>query len=221
MPDGDTLPPARPAATVVLVRDGADGLEVLLLRRSEIGAFPGMWVFPGGRVDDADPGADELERARSAAVREAMEEVAVPLDPATLVTWAHWTPPAVQPKRFVTWFFVAPWTGTPVVVDGHEIVDHVWVSPGAALADGLAMAPPTVVTLHQLAERASVAAVAAAGPPFGVERFATKHVAIGDATYLLWHGDAGYDTEDAAAPGPRHRAELHGMRVRSYLRTTV
>ncbi|MGH2476172.1 MAG: NUDIX hydrolase, partial [Candidatus Limnocylindrales bacterium] len=45
----------RPAATVVLVRPGVAGLEVLLTHRPATMAFaPGMQVFPGGRVDDAD-----------------------------------------------------------------------------------------------------------------------------------------------------------------------
>ncbi len=53
------LVPVRPAATVMLVRDGAEGLEVFMLRRTLNAAFAGgMYVFPGGRVDDADHGAD-------------------------------------------------------------------------------------------------------------------------------------------------------------------
>jgi len=47
-------PPARPAATVVLLRDGAAGLEVYLQRRHAAMTFGGAWVFPGGRIDDAD-----------------------------------------------------------------------------------------------------------------------------------------------------------------------
>ena len=66
------------AATVVLLRDGDEGLETLMLKRNSKIAFGGMWVFPGGRVDDgdADPQApsDELGTARRAAVREAAEE---------------------------------------------------------------------------------------------------------------------------------------------------
>jgi 8-oxo-dGTP pyrophosphatase MutT (NUDIX family) len=47
--------PARPAATVALVRDGVDGVEVYLLRRVGGMAFaPGMHVFPGGSVDPGD-----------------------------------------------------------------------------------------------------------------------------------------------------------------------
>lgn len=50
----------RPAATVVLLREGRGGPEVLLLRRNRATGFvPGAWVFPGGRVDAAD-GADAL-----------------------------------------------------------------------------------------------------------------------------------------------------------------
>lgn len=53
--------PVRPAATVMLVRDADDGLEVFMLRRTLQAAFAGgMYVFPGGRVDLADH-ADELE----------------------------------------------------------------------------------------------------------------------------------------------------------------
>jgi len=47
--------PARDAATVALLRDGAGGLEVYLLRRVRAMAFAGgMHVFPGGAVDPAD-----------------------------------------------------------------------------------------------------------------------------------------------------------------------
>jgi 8-oxo-dGTP pyrophosphatase MutT (NUDIX family) len=45
----------RPAATVVLLRDGPDGLEAYLQRRPMgMGFAGGLWVFPGGRVDDGD-----------------------------------------------------------------------------------------------------------------------------------------------------------------------
>ncbi len=54
----ETIKPPRPAATVVVVRDGALGIEVLLLRRAERGDLnSGAWVFPGGLVDAADRAA--------------------------------------------------------------------------------------------------------------------------------------------------------------------
>ena len=44
-----------PAATVTLVRDSDDGLEVLMLQRNfQSGFMPGMYVFPGGALDASD-----------------------------------------------------------------------------------------------------------------------------------------------------------------------
>lgn len=79
---------ARPAATVIVLRPGAQGPEVLLLQRSQrSGFFPHAWVFPGGRVDAADHAAptrgavDGLptgaEAFAVAAVRECFEEAGV------------------------------------------------------------------------------------------------------------------------------------------------
>ena len=57
----------RPASTVVLLRDGADGLETFLVRRHDAIAFMGgAHVFPGGRVDDSDADAGYLELADAA-----------------------------------------------------------------------------------------------------------------------------------------------------------
>jgi 8-oxo-dGTP pyrophosphatase MutT (NUDIX family) len=79
---------ARPAATVVVLRPGPTGPEVLLLQRSQrSGFFPHAWVFPGGRVDAADHAAptrgtvDGLPEGAAAfavaAVRECFEEAGV------------------------------------------------------------------------------------------------------------------------------------------------
>jgi 8-oxo-dGTP pyrophosphatase MutT (NUDIX family) len=71
----------RPASTVMLLRDGDDdtagpGLEVFMLRRTRGAAFAGgLYVFPGGRVDEAD-GEGEVG-FRTAAIRECFEEAGV------------------------------------------------------------------------------------------------------------------------------------------------
>ena len=53
----------RPAATILLMRDGRSGLEVLLLRRARNSGFvPGAYVFPGGRVDQGDAEPALIER---------------------------------------------------------------------------------------------------------------------------------------------------------------
>ncbi|MEN9804988.1 MAG: hypothetical protein RIS41_1835 [Actinomycetota bacterium] len=198
---------SRPAATVVLARESTTsscGLDVLMLKRSEVGAFAGMWVFPGGRVDESDAGSSELECAASAAVREAHEEVGVQVARDRLVTWSHWTPPLMAPVRFTTWFFVAPWAGDDIRIDQHEIVDHQWMAPDVALAAGLPMAPPTIVTLHELAECEHPSRVwgGRADPP----AYVTRPAQLADGTaVLLWNGDAGYESGDADALGSRNR----------------
>jgi 8-oxo-dGTP pyrophosphatase MutT (NUDIX family) len=53
--DGSVHP--RPAATVMLVRDGRTGIEVFLMKRSGFGMFGGLHVFPGGKVDGGDRAA--------------------------------------------------------------------------------------------------------------------------------------------------------------------
>ena len=70
--------PLRPASTVVLLRDTEGGLETLMLKRNKALMFAGgLWVFPGGAIDQADIDAgqgDPDAAARIAAAREAQEE---------------------------------------------------------------------------------------------------------------------------------------------------
>ena len=199
-----------PAATVVPLRDGPTGLETLMLRRNSKLAFGGMWVFPGGRVDDADGPGDELAMARRAAVREAEEEAGLVIDAAELVPFSHWTPPQGAPRRFLTWFFLAPVReAVDVVIDMGEIHDHGWLSPADAMArrdvGEYELAPPTWMTLWRLAPCADVDAAmdeARRRPP---QRFETRAVMDDGVLSCLWAGDAGYDDGDPTRPGPRRR----------------
>lgn len=95
--DPDSAVPTKDAATIAVVRDGADGLEAFLMRRTSGMAFaPGMYVFPGGGVqaDDGEPLSwvgpspqewgtrfgctpDLAHRLVVAAVRETFEETGV------------------------------------------------------------------------------------------------------------------------------------------------
>jgi len=55
--------PPRDSATVVMLRDGATGMEVLLLKRHTASAvLGGAFVFPGGKLDEADAHPDILQR---------------------------------------------------------------------------------------------------------------------------------------------------------------
>ncbi|WP_418130622.1 MBL fold metallo-hydrolase [Variovorax sp. 375MFSha3.1] len=81
--------PLRPAATVLLLRDSAAGIEVLMTRRSATASFaPGAYVFPGGHIDEADEAAKRIATRRPtqsrvqrtqaiAAIREAFEELGI------------------------------------------------------------------------------------------------------------------------------------------------
>jgi 8-oxo-dGTP pyrophosphatase MutT (NUDIX family) len=208
--------PVFAAATVVLLRDGAPGLECLMLRKTQGQSFGGAWVFPGGRVEDVD--GTGYDGARRAAVREAEEETRLRIDADSLVPLSHWTPPPQAPKRFATWFFVAPMPdgASEVVVDGSEIGDHVWTTPAAALASQsrgeVELLPPTWVSLHQLAGHDDVAAALAAVVARPTETYQTRIVGAGGGVLVsLWHPDAAYParaTDDPGpldAPGPRHR----------------
>ena len=143
---------ARPAATLVLLRprvDGGPGLEVLLTKRPDSMRFgPGMYVFPGGRIEAG-------ESAAEAAVRETAEETGIEVDVATLVPLTRWVTPYSLPARFDARFFGAIVAGgTDVVRSSDEVAAWSWLDPTSALegmaAGRLAMWQPTVVTLQQL-----------------------------------------------------------------------
>jgi 8-oxo-dGTP pyrophosphatase MutT (NUDIX family) len=53
----------RPASTVVIMRPGTRGVEILMLRRPlKMATFAGAWVFPGGKLDAADSSARATAR---------------------------------------------------------------------------------------------------------------------------------------------------------------
>lgn len=205
--EGDPIP----AATVVLVREQDGLLETLMLRKNSKLAFGGMWVFPGGRIDDADRigAADVTEAARRAAVREAREEAALVVDETSLAWISHWVPPPVAPKRFATWFFVAPAPEGAVTIDGGEIHEESWMGAADALGRRdrleIELAPPTWMTLHYLATFDSLDALMADAqartPVFYETRIAKGERGLA----AMWAGDAGYESNDPDAPGARHR----------------
>ncbi|MBW3606988.1 MAG: NUDIX hydrolase [Actinobacteria bacterium] len=153
--EGEPTTP-RQSASLILVRDGDRGLELLLVRRNPAQRFMGgFWVFPGGAVD---PGEDH----RAAAVRELAEEAGViDLAPEALVEYSRWITPELIEIRFDTRFFLAraP-AGVRPHVDGDECVDLCWTTPRAALdayaRKELALVFPTLRHLEQLSAFTSV-----------------------------------------------------------------
>jgi 8-oxo-dGTP pyrophosphatase MutT (NUDIX family) len=132
----DLISKPLPAAIVMLLRDGDDGVEVfMIVRHHKSDVHAGALVFPGGRVDAEDyelavdatvfPSQDGVDAAtavlRVAAVRETFEECGVLLASArgeeALVSADRLRdidrasrrddPRAAVPKRFDTHFFLA------------------------------------------------------------------------------------------------------------------
>ncbi len=167
----------RAAATACVVRDGVDGLEVLLVERSPHAPFvPGASVFPGGKVDPIDRQAPDPFKA--AVIRETYEEVGLLLaDRATapvvedlplhqqrtvgdfsfdsLVYLSTWVTPEWMGLRFDTRFYlVASPECSELIVDLHELVRADWMAPRVALekwnSGELVLIMPTAAHLRYL-----------------------------------------------------------------------
>ena len=206
----------RPASTVVLLRDTDHGMETLMLKRNKALMFAGgLWVFPGGAIDQEDieaGGGDADGAARIAAAREAQEECGLTPDLDNMVQLSQWTTPTAEPKRFQTWIYAAPIVqDDAVTIDGGEIHDHQWMRVAdvvaAHKAGEMGMMPPTYVTLCSLLRYHSTADMIEARNRSHHRSIAV--VAKEDETVLvMFEGDAGYDNGQSTTPGARHRAVM-------------
>jgi 8-oxo-dGTP pyrophosphatase MutT (NUDIX family) len=185
---------ARPAASLMLLRDSANGPEVLLVKRNPEQRFMGgVWVFPGGAVH-----ADDADHAR-AAVRELEEEagIGLPAD-ARLVPFSRWITPAEVKVRFDTWFFAARAPdGARATPDGGECVDARWLRPRDALTacerDELLLVFPTIKQLEQLSQSGSVADALEAAAARPVEPIQPRVVVREGVAEVVLPGEPGYD----------------------------
>lgn len=175
---------AHPAATVVLVRDTTTGIETYLQRRPMTMRFaPGMWVFPGGRVDSSD--ADDL----ATAVREVREEAGVEISRDALTFFDHWITPEVESRRFDVRFFLARVSAEvrPVPADG-EVDEDIWLNPAGALerfnADAMPMLRPTLAVLDWLGGFPTVRAACDAARERDIRPRLPRPVLVGD--HMHW-----------------------------------
>jgi 8-oxo-dGTP pyrophosphatase MutT (NUDIX family) len=157
-------PPLRQAASVLAGRDGADGLELLVVERGRESRFlPRYVAFPGGSEEPGDVVlarvwfADESQALRATAIRELVEEAGLaltagglvdaghpdsldpvhdaPPTPGQLPQVAHWVAPERIPIRFdARYFAIAAPEGLEPAPDGVETAHAWWESPRSLLA---------------------------------------------------------------------------------------
>ena len=219
VPEDGADPGIPIAATVIVLRDGPTGPEVLMIERPDRGSFAGAWVFPGGKVEPADRLADdeaEEDVARRAGVRETREEAGLELEPGELWTVSCWDPPPGLPLRIRTWFFAVRAGAGEVVLSPDEAVTAAWVDPGDVLErhgrGELTLYPPTWVTLHTLAGQPDVEALLGALRLAGFRSFETVARKGPAGPMLLWQEDAEYDPDAAdEASVARHRLEVGAL----------
>lgn len=121
------MPDADPAATILALRPGPDGFEVLVVRRNSHGYFGGLVVFPGGRVDGIDvperlSHQDDLSH-RNAALREFAEETGILITEQRPIR-----APQVRDAGYYDWLDVR---GLAPGVDRLVLVSR-WVTPESA-----------------------------------------------------------------------------------------
>ena len=219
----------RLAATALPLRsNGSVGFEVLMVRRNENMSFGGLWTFPGGTFESSDgdypASVDEetqdwtdealVESARNAAVRETSEETALRCDRASMTLFSHWIPPdkGGPPKRFATWFFLAPRVSGQMFIDQTENSEARWVAPSVALAEYerrmFPVAVPTWVTLDDLATYSTIDALLADSMESGPRLHHTQNLREEDTVLLMWSGDSSYDTSEVDESPPHNRVVM-------------
>lgn len=155
-PSGSVI---RHAATVVVLRPGAAGREVYMLRRSAKSPFmPSTLVFPGGRLDPEDGPPDDDQTWERAARREVQEESALRLDDRPLRWFDTWlTPSAESRRRYLARFYtveLGAGEGSEAQADGVETHEGRWATAADHLAaweaETVDLPPPTVTVLLRL-----------------------------------------------------------------------
>ncbi len=111
--------------------------------------------------------------------------------------WAHWITPELEPRRYDTRFFVAALpAGQHARHVGGEADATFWITPAEAVArferDQLALMPPTIATLRELAEYATAAEVLAAADLRDIAPILPRVVVDGDEVELLLPHEKGY-----------------------------
>lgn len=191
----------RPAASVIVLRDVSDGIEILFVRRAEELKFMGgAWVFPGGSLHEQDGDIEDDTTWRIAGTRETWEEARIKLEePANLVPFSRWITPELAPIRFDTRFYlaIAP-AGAEPAPDRREVDRAEWWTPQKAIdlfVSGEAeLHFPTIKQVEQLADFRSAAAALDAHEGREISPILPRVAASDDGFEILLPGDVGYES---------------------------
>jgi len=201
-----------PAATVMITHAEESQPAFLLVRRHpSVPVLGNVWVFPGGRLSEADTSnANPNKALRACAARETKEEAGLNLDPSRLIRILQWETPENILKRFDTRFFAAVLDRRPTVrVDGYEIIDHRWLTAGAALRhhdlNKIQLSPPAYVLLSWAAALRTTDQFLAFFRKDPTQRVKPRNIALADGSCNLFKDDVAYESGDLALEGDRHR----------------
>lgn len=164
----------------------------MVRRTSEAKFMPGVWVFPGGVIEEG-------ESPQECAARELAEEARVELGPGVeLVAWSRWITPEVVPIRFDTHFFVAlAAPHTKPEPDQTEVTEAGWFAPGAALdahaAGELDLVFPTIKTLETLVSHPTAEAVIETARLRRIEPIVPRVIGTRAEPRIVLPWDEGYD----------------------------
>jgi 8-oxo-dGTP pyrophosphatase MutT (NUDIX family) len=155
------IEPAQMALRVCAIRETFEEAGLLLARRH------GEARLLSSAELDAIQEPLLLRLGHPANFNELIVEGRLELATDLLVPYAHWITPVVRPRRYDTYFYLAPAPPEQEARhDGHEAVDSIWIAPGQAAADGAAhrvkMIFATRFNLQKLARSESSAAAFAA-----------------------------------------------------------
>ena len=147
---GDALPETVPLR-IAAIREAYEEAGILLARSLDGTPFRGD--------ERASAARDDIGRDRRPFL-DLINELDLYLDLGALTVFAHWITPAMSPRRFDTWFYVAVAPEEQLAIcDGSETVDAEWISPHEALRLGEAgertVIFPTRMNLQMLGEATS------------------------------------------------------------------
>jgi len=147
---GDALPETVPLR-IAAIREAYEEAGILLARSLDGTPFRGD--------ERASAARDDIGRDRRPFL-DLINELDLYLDLGALTVFAHWITPAMSPRRFDTWFYVAVAPDEQLAIcDGSETVDAEWISPHEALRLGEAgertVIFPTRMNLQMLGEATS------------------------------------------------------------------